>query len=193
LQLRRNSGAVLPVRFHKGPAESTTLDPFPSGDGLASSRDVAGSAHARHRHGGAARAAPYTRNRPQRSVARLRQGGGRQGWKTVHNVLDGWEEVEALRELYAKARCPSATTSLCAGRAERGCGFLTHARDDVRIQPKRRCVCDGPRNIPSDPPLPLVPRRFASERSADCRETAFSTESTTCAGIPGGLRTGVAH
>lgn len=39
----------------------------------------------------------------------LRIGGqvaARQGWATVHNIVDGWADVEALRELYAEGRMP---------------------------------------------------------------------------------------
>jgi predicted amidohydrolase YtcJ len=39
----------------------------------------------------------------------LRAGGevaARQGWSTVHSILDGWEDVEALRELYRAGQMP---------------------------------------------------------------------------------------
>lgn len=39
----------------------------------------------------------------------LRVGGevaARQGWQTVHNIVDSWAEVEALRELYGAGQMP---------------------------------------------------------------------------------------
>jgi predicted amidohydrolase YtcJ len=45
---------------------------------------------------------------PSRKEA-LRVGGevaARQGWTTIHNIADDWEDVEALRELYAEDRMP---------------------------------------------------------------------------------------
>jgi predicted amidohydrolase YtcJ len=46
--------------------------------------------------------------RPDRKEA-LRVGGevaARQGWATVHSIVDDWADVEALRELYAENRMP---------------------------------------------------------------------------------------
>jgi predicted amidohydrolase YtcJ len=46
--------------------------------------------------------------RPDRKEA-LRAGGAvaaQQGWATVHSIVDDWEDVEALRELYAADQMP---------------------------------------------------------------------------------------
>lgn len=46
--------------------------------------------------------------RPATKTA-LRVGGevaARQGWKTVHSILDDWDDVEALRELYRAGQMP---------------------------------------------------------------------------------------